>query len=251
MRATMTGSARALLLFATFVVGGAAQSSALQFGGSPPGTIEARPGRGGRDCSPGTHRLPVGRGRTAFMRVAAGAVSGKKALILVLHGAGSHWYGGLYAFRGGWSVPGLVLVSPDARGSTWSFLFGRDEDLPTVDRALAQAFRRCRIDSKRVAVGGFSDGATSALSLGLANGRLFTAIMALSPGGIVGDRRVGKPRIFIAQGTKDEVLPFSRTRDELVPGLRRDGYAVTFRTFVGGHKVIASESRAAVRWFLR
>ena len=75
--------------------------------------------------------------------------------------------------------------------------------------------------------------------------------MALSPGGIVGERREGKPRIFMAQGTKDAVLPFRRTRDELVPGLRHAGYEVTFRTFAGGHKVLESESRAAVRWFLR
>jgi predicted esterase len=185
------------------------------------------------------------------MRVTRPTKRGRKAVILALHGAGSHWYGGLYAFRGGWNTPGLVLVAPEARGNTWSFLFGRDQDLQTVDRSLAQVFRRCSVDARRIGVGGFSDGATYALSLGLANGRLFKAIMSLSPGGIVGDRRVGKPRIFIAHGTKDDVLPFSRTRDELVPGLRRDGYDVSLHSFVGGHKVIASESRAAVRWFLR
>jgi phospholipase/carboxylesterase len=216
-----------------------------------PGTITARPGRGAGACALGIHPLPVGSGRKAMMRVTPGASRGRRALILALHGAGSHWYGGLYAFRGGWDMPGLVLVAPEARASTWSFLFGHDDDLGTVNRALAQAFRRCRIDRRRIGVGGFSDGATYALSLGLANGRLFRAVMALSPGGIVGDKREGKPRIFIGQGTKDDVLPFRRTRDELVPGLRRDGYDVTFRTFVGGHKVVESESRAAVLWFLR
>ncbi len=53
-----------------------------------------------------------------MMRVTPRGRNGKRALILTLHGAASHWYGGLYAFRGGWDVPGLVLVAPEARAST-------------------------------------------------------------------------------------------------------------------------------------
>ena len=89
------------------------------------------------------------------------------------------------------------------------------------------------------------------LSLGLANGRLFHAVIALSPGGIVGERREGKPRIFIAHGTRDNVLPFSTSRDQLVPALRKAGYRVRFLPFAGEHKAREPESRAAVRWFLR
>ena len=62
--------------------------------------------------------------------------------------------------------------------------------------------------------------------------------------------RLGKPRIFVAHGTRDGVHPFAGTRDALVPKLRREGYAVTFRAFVGGHVVPAPVSRAAVSWFL-
>ena len=210
----------------------------------------ASPGAGGGRCAPGIHELAVGVGHKAKMRVTPGPGNARRALILVLHGAGGQSNDGLYAFRGAWNIPRLVLVAPSSRGSTWSFLLGSDVDRATVDRSLQRALARCRAERTRIAIGGFSDGATYALSLGLDNGRLFSAIMALSPGGVLTSNPVGKPRIFIAHGTKDNVLPFSRTRDDLVPELRAAGYQVTLHTFVGGHKAPEPVSRAAVRWFL-
>lgn len=216
------------------------------------GRIAARPGRGGGNCRPGEHTLKLGDGRTALMRVTAGGRGGRKALLLTFHGAGSGGApGGLYAFRGGWDEPGLVMVSPAAEGTTWSFLRGRDTDLEYVDRSLARAFARCRVDPRRVGVGGFSDGATYALTVGLTNGDLFKAVMALSPGGVLAEDDIGKPRVFIAHGTRDNVLPMSRTSDVIVSTLRDHGYSVTYRRFQGGHEARPSISRAAVRWFLR
>jgi phospholipase/carboxylesterase len=217
-----------------------------------PGRLTARPGRGGGNCAPGEHRLQLGSGRSALMRVTAGGRGGKKALILALHGAGSGGSrGGLYVFRGGWDEPGVVMLAPAAEGSTWSFFRGNDTDLPFVDRALSRAFARCPIDARRVAVGGFSDGASYALTLGLTNGDLFRAVMALSPGGALVAKAVGKPRVFIAHGTNDSVLPMSQTSNGIVRELRSSGYRVTYRTFRGGHEVRPAISREAVRWFTR
>jgi phospholipase/carboxylesterase len=186
------------------------------------------------------------------MRVTPGGRGGRKALILALHGAGSGGSrGGLYVFRGGWDVRGVVMVAPAAEGSTWSFLSGSDTDLPFVNRALARTFARCRVDARRIAVGGFSDGATYALTLGLTNGDLFRAVMALSPGGVLAQNAVGKPRVFIAHGTLDQVLPISRTSDVIVRELRSSGYRVTYRKFRGGHEVQPAISREAVLWFTR
>jgi phospholipase/carboxylesterase len=252
-------SAAAFLLSAAVLAGCASPSE------SPPaervpsveqqgdrGRLTARPGRDGGRCAPGERWLELGSGRRALMRVTAGGRGGRKGLILALHGAGSGGSrGGLYVFRGGWDEPGVVLIAPAAEGTTWSFLRGRDTDLPFVDRALARAFARCRVDPRRIAVGGFSDGATYALALGLANGDLFRAIMALSPGGAPVDRTVGKPRVFIAHGTLDGVLPLARTSGPLVRELREAGYRVTFRQFRGGHRVLPEVSREAVRWFTR
>jgi phospholipase/carboxylesterase len=213
--------------------------------------LAARPGRGGGNCAPGEHTLRLGGGRTAAMRVTAGGGRLGKALALVLHGAGGDSRDGLFAFRGGWSEPGLVLVAPASAGATWSFLVGLDEDRPFVDRALARAFARCRVDPRRIAIGGFSDGATYALSLGLLNGELFRAVMALSPGGVRAENAIGKPRVFVAHGTRDRVLPITRTSDVIVRRLRSFGYRVTYRRFRGGHEAPVEISRAATRWFLR
>jgi phospholipase/carboxylesterase len=215
-----------------------------------PARITARPGRGGGNCAQGEHRLRLGDGRTALMRVTPGHGPRGKALLLALHGAGGGSRDGLYAFRGGWSEPGLVIVAPAAAGSTWSFFRGTDTDLPYVDRSLTRAFARCRIDPRRIGVGGFSDGATYALTVGLLNGDLFRAVTALSPGGVLAENALGKPRVFIAHGTLDNVLPISRTSDVIVRELRSSGYRVTYRRFRGGHKVPPEISRAAVRWFL-
>jgi phospholipase/carboxylesterase len=216
------------------------------------GRITARPGSGGGRCEPGEHSLRVGAGREALMRVTAGGSDRGKALLLTLHGANSGGAGGgLYAFRDAWDVPGLVMISPASKDITWSFLRGRDEDLPVVNRALVRAFARCRIDPRLVAVGGFSDGATYALTLGLANGDLFRAVIALSPGGALAEKRVGRPRFFIAHGTRDRVLPIAATSDVTVDGLRDLGYDITYRRFRGQHEVRPEIVRAAMRWFLR
>jgi phospholipase/carboxylesterase len=186
------------------------------------------------------------------MRVTPGSRGGKKALLLALHGAGSGGSrGGLYVFRRGWNEPGVVMVAPAAEGSTWSFFRGRDTDLPFVNRALKRAFARCRVDPRLIAVGGFSDGASYALTLGLTNGDLFRALMALSPGGASVAKATGKPRVFIAHGTNDSVLPMAQTSDVIVRELRSSGYRVTYRKFRGGHQVLPEISREAVRWFLR
>ena len=157
---------------------------------------------------------------------------------------------GLHAFRGAWDVPGIVMVAPAARGDTWSFFGGRDVDVSVVERAVAQAFARCSIDRRLVAVGGFSDGASYALTLGLTNGDLFRAVIALSPGGAHTDSRVGAPRVFVAHGTGDPVLPVEGS-DAIVRSLRNDGYRVTYRRFSGVHEVRPEIARASVRWFVR
>jgi phospholipase/carboxylesterase len=215
-----------------------------------PGRIGARPGRGGGNCAPGEHTLRLDSARTALMRVTPGGGRRGKALVLALHGAGGGSRDGLYAFRGGSSARGLVLVAPASWGGTWSFLRGPDVDLQFIDQALARAFSRCRIDPLRVSVGGFSDGATYALTVGLANGDLFRAVMAFSPGGVLAENAVGKPRIFISHGARDTILLRSRTSDVIVRELRKFGYRVTYRRFQGGHEAPPEISREAVRWLL-
>ena len=203
-----------------------------------------------RDCAPGVHEFALRNGQRVDMRVTR---PGKRpyALVVALHGSGGTPDGAIEAFGGAWDTPGLVFVAPASKGPTWSVVTGGlDIDLQSVDLAVAETWARCPLAHDRLALGGFSDGATYALTLGVANGDLFPAIIALSPGGILADTRRGQPRIFISHGTEDDVLPIAGASDMIVPALRRAGYEVEYRRFRGGHEVSAGTSAAAVRWFL-
>lgn len=112
-------------------------------------------------------------------------------------------------------------------------------------------FQAYSFDPAAVAVAGFSDGASYALTLGLANGDLFCRVVAFSPGFETADRRQGQPEFFITHGTQDQVLPISRTSRRLVPALRQEGYGVVYQEFEGGHAVPGRYSVAAARWILR
>jgi predicted esterase len=134
-------------------------------------------------------------------------------------------------------------VAPAAAGTAWSL---GEIDASFVDRALQRAFARCKVDPRRIAVGGFSSGAGMAMWLGLTNGDLFRAVIVLSGGGALPHERVGKPRVFVAHGTLDGVIPVGFGGDSIVPELRAQGYDVTYRRFRGGHGVVPSVARAAV-----
>jgi predicted esterase len=200
-------------------------------------------------CGPGLHELTLGNGQAARLHVTPGA--GKRALIVALHGAGGTPAGAIEAFRGAWTQRGLVMIAPASKGQTWSILRSeRDLDLDSINLALAETYDRCSIDRRRIAVGGFSDGATYALTLGVSNGDLFPAVIAFSPGGIVAGEQRGTPRFFVSHGTQDSVLPIGRAGDAVVRNLRQAGYPVTYRRFRGDHEVPPGISKAAVRWFL-
>ena len=104
---------------------------------------------------------------------------------------------------------------------------------------------------RKLAIGGFSDGATYALSLGLDNGSLFTHVMAFSPGFIAARRPSGKPRIFISHGRSDNILPIDATSRRIVPALEEAGYPVTYKEFDGPHAVPETIARDAFTWFTR
>jgi predicted esterase len=140
-------------------------------------------------------------------------------------------------------VPGLVIVAPSAAGTTWTL---EQQDVQFVDRTLQAAFARCRVNKSRVAVGGFSAGAGLALWLGLTNGKLFRAIIALSGGGSLPDEREGRPTVFVAHGVADNVIPIAYGGDAIVRQLRAEGYRVTYRRFAGGHRPLPAIARAAV-----
>ena len=197
----------------------------------------------------GTSRVPLNNGRQGILAVPDGKVSG---LVVALHGAGGKPAGAVRLFDEVADRVGLVILAPASTGTTWAMLRrGPDPDTPALDTALDRLFQAHPFDPARVAIAGFSDGASYALSLGLANGDLFPKVVAFSPGFEAADRHQGRPAFFITHGTRDEVLPISRTSRRLVPALRRNGYDVTYQEFDGGHGVPRELVVEAADWIVR
>jgi len=213
--------------------------------------LTARPLAPTVTATPGLTRLGLASGRDGLLYVPQGYSSDTAwPLVVGLHGAGGSsddWSS--YLTRA--EQRGMVFMAPDSRYGSWNvagYAWGADADF--VDAALAHTFQRCRIDPARVALAGFSDGASCALWLGLINGDLFTHVIAYSPGLLIlGASAVGKPPIFISHGSLDQVFPVTVTRDQIVPQLRDAGYDVTYLEFAGDHAVPAAVSEAALDWF--
>ncbi len=217
------------------------------------GRLAARPGTTVTgDAEPGLHTIDVGGGRDVLLYVPAGHRADRPApLAVMLHGAGGDAEHAMLLLRGVADDAGLVLLAPPSRGRTWDAIRGGfGDDVAVIDAVLGATFERCAVDPARVAVGGFSDGASYALSLGLTNGDLFTHVIAFSPGFMAPAGRVGAPRCYVSHGTRDAVLLIDRCSRRLVPLLERAGHEVLYREFEGPHAVPATVAREAAGWFV-
>jgi phospholipase/carboxylesterase len=218
------------------------------------GRLLARPAPPDAKAPPaGLRQLGLGTGRDGLLYVPAGYESTENApLALMLHGAGGDARSGISHFLDLADEAGLVLLAPESRGRTWDVLVGGfGPDAQFIDRALERTFERLAVDAGRLAVAGFSDGASYALSLGITNGDLFSHVIAFSPGFMAPAAHRGRPPVFVSHGTHDEVLPIGATSRRIVPELERDGYEVRYREFDGPHTVPEPVAREAAEWFTR
>lgn len=196
--------------------------------------------------------MELRRSRDAFIFVPKSYSRGRPApLVLIFHGANGWGWGGMKPFLDLVEEAGVILVSPASKDRTWDMIVGGfGPDVTFTDRALQHAFNHYRVDPKRLAVAGFSDGASYALSIGVTNADLFSHVIAFSPGYMAEEERHGKAPIWISHGLDDGVLPIDRTSREIVPALRRDGYRVKYTEFDGGHAHPPEIESAAMEWFL-
>jgi phospholipase/carboxylesterase len=201
---------------------------------------------------PGEHSLGLATARDGVLYVPANYRPERPAPLLVcLHGTRSAGSRSVLALRAPAERYGLLLLAPDARGVTWDILRGGyGPDVAFIDRALAWVFARCTVDPARIGIEGFSDGASYALTLGLDNGDLFTAVLAFSPGFLAPRWPTGRPRVFVSHGTADPILPIAACSRRIVPALVRAGYTVRYREFDGGHTVPTEVLDEALHWFL-
>ena len=233
--------------FVSFAFGGTCQGSEVRQRDG--GRIAVRPGGAVKTSAAGTRRLALGGTRDAVLHLPATSSTGRLPLLVLLHGAGGSGDNILGRFAGLADEAGVAVLAPDSRGSTWDVIGGGyGPDVEFLNRALERVFESVSVDPPRLAVGGFSDGASYALSIGLINGDLFRRILAFSPGFVAGGSPQGKPRVFVSHGTSDRILPVDRCSRMIVPGLEKHGYEVTYREFGGGHTVPTDIAREGMRW---
>ncbi len=172
-------------------------------------------------------------------------------LLVLFHGAGQD--------ARSWTDPGIleiaddfgtILLLPDSRSRTWDIIesSGFGPDTRFLDKALAHTFLSCNVDPARTGIGGFSDGASYALSVGITNGDFTRSIVAFSPGFGRAATERGTPRIFISHGVLDQVLDIRNARG-IMSLLREGGYDVTMVEFDGGHELPSTIVRQAFAWF--
>ena len=191
-------------------------------------------------------------GDGAFLYRPASVEASRRPLIVLLHGAGMSGRAFLENLRGEADRCGCLLLSVQAGGATWDTIgrvaragAGRvtpdrlyGDDVGRVERALAAALKADDADRRAVILAGFSDGASYALSLGLANPRMFRGVVAIAPGFHLEPAAINpRQRLFVAHSPQDRILPFERTREGTVTPLKRAGFDIRFRPFDGGHRV--------------
>ena len=192
----------------------------------------------------GVRPLDLGPGVEALLSVPAGA-EGPLPLLVFFHGAGGSAAHSLSAVGDVVTGAGVALLAPTSVASTWDLIAGEPgRDVAVLDAALGRVFAELPVS--RTAVGGFSDGASYALSLGLANGDLFEAVLAFSPGFVAPPAVIGAPRVWIAHGTGDRVLPVDRCGRRVARDLGAAGFDVTYEEFDGGHVVTPDLVRSAL-----
>ena len=208
----------------------------------------AAPGRPGATGEAGLHRLDAAGRRDAVLLVPPGPPR-PRPLLVYFHGAGGRGEQGLPLVQPVAAERDLLALLPSSVGSTWDLVGGRaGRDVAALDAALARVFAEHAVE--RVGFAGFSDGASYALSVGLANGDLGEAVLAFSPGFAAPPVQVGRPRVWLCHGTDDAVLPVDRCGRRVARLLQQAGYDVRYVEFDAGHVVPPDLVSEAADWWL-
>jgi phospholipase/carboxylesterase len=204
-------------------------------------------------AAPGRYPLRLGDDRDGFVYVPEAYIAGTPTpLLVMLHGAGNTSLSVQYALPLADEFK-VFILAPDSRDErTWDgVLRSWGPDVDFLSAAVGQTLSRYSIDKTKVGVGGFSDGASYALSFGITFGDQFSRIISMSPGVMQPMAARGKPRIFISHGTSDPIMPIDDTSRKFVPKLKSLGYDVTYREYEGRHSPSPPIVREAFEWFMR
>lgn len=211
----------------------------------PPAPIEA-------PLPPGRHALNFPEGREAVLVVPEGLdLDAPVPLLVLFHGAGGEANRMLPHFVRWARARRFLLLAPQSMFPTWDIVIGgHGPDLERLGAALQQVASHFRLDPAHLALAGFSDGGSYALSVGLSNGDLVSHVIALSAGFMNTFVRHGSPQVFIAHGRSDTQLPFETSARPHALKLLQEGVDLTLLPFDGDHVIVPEVVERAVEFFI-
>ena len=175
--------------------------------------------------------------------------------IVALHGGSGNGADFLWTWLAEARSRGAILISPTARGNTWS-LMGPDIDSENLDRIVGEVGEGWNLDPDKMLLTGMSDGGTFAYLCGLRDEARFTHLAPCSASfhpmlleGFSGERLAGLP-IYLIHGALDWMFPVhvAHTAER---ALRGAGARVEYREIADlSHTYPRDENPRVMDWFL-
>jgi phospholipase/carboxylesterase len=182
-------------------------------------------------------------------------------LFTILHGAGRHDEALAKAYRNEAERRQALFLIPRSVEPTWDLIASEGRlDLDFLEYAYDLIYRRYPVDALQQTLVGYSDGASYALSVGLCNCSMFSALIGWAAGFLVVDPptaerfREGvpepRPRIYLEHGTHDQLFDFQKVAIPMRDQLQKSGFDVTFSVDEGGrHMPSGSFHQEALDWY--
>jgi phospholipase/carboxylesterase len=180
-------------------------------------------------------------------------------LFTLLHGAGRQDEALAKGYRDEPNRRQAFFLIPRSVEPSWDLIASEGRpDLDFLEYAYDLIYRRYPIDGLRQSLIGYSDGASYALSVGLCNTNLFSALIGWAAGFLVLDTETGQrggfdgalPRVYLEYGTHDQLFSFEQVAIPMRENLRRAGFDVTFSVDEGGrHWPSGSFHTEALDWY--
>lgn len=210
-------------------------------------TITAQPGTPSQQAAQGTTELGLATPRDGWLYVPTNYNHATPTpLVVLLHGANgsaNNW-DATFQYKTIADSYGVVLLAIDSRYPTWDAIqtpfFGVDVEF--LNDAMEFVFDRVNVDPQKISISGFSDGASEAIGIGIANAGLFSRVLAHSPGLLLAPFARGVPRILITAGEDDDVIQMSSTTS-VVSSLRVKGFTVEYTVYPNTGHTIPLEAR--------
>jgi len=201
----------------------------------------------------GRNHLHISTERDAVLFVPAGISALEMVpLFVMFHGAGGFPEKVLPFLEAHAERDKFLILAPHSMYATWDIVIGGSgPDLERLQQALVEVTSHYRIDNRRLAFAGFSDGASYALSIGITNGDIASHVIAFSGGFMSVFMQEGAPEIFIAHGLRDEQLPIETSGRANAGKLKAAGYDVQYVEFDGLHVIEPDVVSMAVQFFLK